>query len=114
MNASFGNTREFESYSTAPHPEQNREPVTFVCWQRPHAISVPGKGRVDAGAAPVGAGGTFMVTFTGQPHPAGTVIPSAAAIPAAWMALNSRTLPGMKKHSIKPRTHGSGVQQKQQ
>lgn len=55
-----------------------------------------------------------MFTFTGQPHPAGTLMPSAAAIPAAWMALNSRTLPGMKKHSISPRKNGMLVQKKQQ
>ena len=68
------------------------------------------------GAAP--AGGifpcTFIATFTGAcPHP-GTEIPSDAAMAAAWMALNSRTRPGMKKHSMKPRIAGIPVQKKQQ
>jgi hypothetical protein len=34
-------------------------------------------------------------------------------MPAAWIALNSRTRPGMKKHSMKPNIHGNGVQKKQ-
>ena len=68
--------------------------------------------RIGLPAAPAGssvpgcaAGGMFTVTLSGWPHP-GTAMPSAAAMPAAWMALNSRTRPGMKKHSIKPRIQG--------
>jgi len=55
----------------------------------------------------------FTVTFSGWPHP-GIMIPSAAAIPAAWIALNSRTRPGMKKHSTNPRIAVIPVQQKMQ
>jgi hypothetical protein len=80
----------------------------------PQAINVPARGRVDPGGGFAGPGGTFPVTFTGHPHPIGTLIPSVAAIPAAWMALNSRTRLGMKKHSMNPRTEVMPVQQKQQ
>ena len=59
------------------------------------------------------AAGTFTVTFTGGAY-AGIAISSAAAIPAAWIALNSLTLPGMKKHSINPNNAGKPVQKKQQ
>jgi hypothetical protein len=56
---------------------------------------------------------TFIATFTGAwPHP-GTAIPRDAAIAAAWMELNSRTRPGMKKHSMNPSSDGMPVQQKQ-
>ncbi len=57
------------------------------------------------------AGGTFTVTLKGWPQ-AGIGMPSAAAMPAAWMALNSRTRPGMKKHSMKPRIQVMPVQEK--
>jgi len=77
-------------------------------WQRLHAISVPGWA-----IAATGAGGMFTVTFTGQPT-GGTLMPRAAAIPAAWIALNSRTRPGIKKHSTIPRTDVMPVQKKQQ
>ncbi len=60
-----------------------------------------------------GACGIFTVTFTGQPM-GGAAMPSAAAMPAACIALNSRTRPGMKKHSMKPRNAVIPVQKKQQ
>lgn len=102
--------------------------MTFVCWQRWHASSVPASGKLiaatDAALAVPGApaapgcpgipGCIFTVTFTGQPQPGGTVIPNAAAIPAAWMALNSRTRPGMKKHSMNPSSAVIPDQKKQQ
>ena len=57
---------------------------------------------------------TWIATFTGGwPH-AGTAIPSDAAIPAACIALNSRTRPGMKKHSMNPSSDGIPLQKKQQ
>src|SRR5690348_10040376 len=90
-------------YSAAPHAEQKRAPATFVCPQRGHAARVLRWGE---------PGGIFTVTLTGCCHP-GTGIPSDAAMVAACMALNSRTRPGMKKHSMNPRTHGMGVQKKQ-
>jgi hypothetical protein len=100
----------------APHAEQNRDPATLVRWQRLQVTCGPTRGNATEAAwgVPAGAGGTWMFTFTGHPQPAGTLIPSAAAIPAAWMALNSRTLDGMKKHSMKPRTAVIPVQKKQQ
>jgi hypothetical protein len=105
-----------DAYSTLPHPEQNRDPATLVRWQRLQVTWGPASGNATEAAwgVPVAAAGTLIFTFTGQPHPAGTLMPSAAAIPAAWMALNSRTLDGMKKHSMKPRTAVIPVQKKQQ
>ena len=61
----------------------------------------------------MGAGGIFTVTLIGQPM-GGALMPRAAAIPAAWMALNSLTRPGIKKHSITPSTVVIPVQKKQQ
>lgn len=88
-------------YSVCPHPEQNRAPGGFVRWHFGQAVSVAG--------CPITAGGTSK----GCPHP-GISIPSIAAIAAACIALNSRTRPGMKKHSINPRSPGIPVQKKQQ
>ena len=53
------------------------------------------------------------VAYMGWFQP-GMGIPSIEAIAAAWMALNSRTLPGMKKHSMNPSTDVIPVQKKQQ
>ena len=58
------------------------------------------------------AGGIAIAEPTGCPQP-GIGIPNVAAIPAAWMALNSRTRPGMKKHSMNPRIEGIPLQKKQ-
>jgi hypothetical protein len=91
------------AYNAAPQAEQKREPTGLVWRQRKQASSVPG----------CGAGGMLTVTLHGWPHP-GIAMPSIAAIPAAWMALNSLTRPGMKKHSTKPRNPGIPVQKKQQ
>src|SRR5579863_10404381 len=103
-----------------PEPQlpQNRDPGGFVRWHRGQAISSLACGEetnpaAGAKAAPGAPGGTFTVTLIGCPH-AGIGMPSAAAIPAAWMALNSRTRPGMKKHSTNPRNAVRVVQQNRQ
>src|ERR1700739_2952707 len=99
------------SHSVPPPPEQNFAPPGLVLPHLPHATSVPGCAiAVAAGAGGPAPGGNIPLKLIGCPK-AVIVIPSAAAIPAAWIALNSRTRPGMKKHSINPSTHGNGVQQ---
>lgn len=87
-----------------PHPAQNRDPAGLPIWQRGQIVC--------AGA---GGGGIFTVTWAvgGWPHP-GTAIPNEAAMAAACMALNSRTRPGMKKHSMTPRIVGIPDQNRQQ
>ena len=101
----------FDCYNAAPHPEQNRAPCGLGRWQCGQAVSGFTEAKLWTGAAL--ADGMFTVMLTGWLHP-GTAIPRDAAIPAAWMALNSRTRLGMKKHSIKPRNVGMLVQQKTQ
>ncbi len=116
-----GEASSFRSAFTAPTRTKRKTalPGAFVDWQREHATNVPGCAMLCTGVyCPCGSfaaycAGIFTVTFTGQPI-GGAVMPSAAAIPAAWIALNSRTRPGIKKHSMNPRNAVIPVQKKQQ